>query len=158
MADHHAPLALVPGAKNVVPFRSTASAETKTRELSPVEHNAFRELARQLTARLKGEEKGKAEATIGNEGFPKAALPESVVIAQDEVDTREHTTELTSEEEFADAAAENGPAVKERPLLDRLPVGILVYRFDQLLYANRAFLDWTGYESLMALSDAGGTR
>ena len=32
-----------------------------------------------------------------------------------------------------------------RPILDRLPVGILVYRLNNLIYANRAFLDWTGY-------------
>ena len=44
----------------------------------------------------------------------------------------------------------------QRPILDRLPIGVLVYRLDRLLYANRAFLDWTGYESIHALSDAGG--
>ena len=43
-----------------------------------------------------------------------------------------------------------------RPILDRMPVGILVYRLNTLLYANRAFLDWTGYPSLEALSEAGG--
>ncbi len=41
-------------------------------------------------------------------------------------------------------------------MLDRIPVGVLVYRHDSLLYANRAFLEWTGYDSLAALSDAGG--
>jgi PAS domain S-box-containing protein len=43
-----------------------------------------------------------------------------------------------------------------RPILDRLPVGILVYRLSSLIYGNRAFFDWTGYDSLQALSDAGG--
>ena len=28
-----------------------------------------------------------------------------------------------------------------RPILDRLPIGILVYRLNNLIYANRAFLD-----------------
>ena len=39
-------------------------------------------------------------------------------------------------------------AADERPILDRLPVGVLVYRLDRLIYANRAFLDWTGHDNL----------
>jgi PAS domain S-box-containing protein len=35
-------------------------------------------------------------------------------------------------------------------------VGVLVYRLDKLIYANRAFLDWTGYQDIHALADAGG--
>jgi hypothetical protein len=31
---------------------------------------------------------------------------------------------------------------------DRLPIGILVYRLNSLIYANRAFLAWTGYSTL----------
>jgi PAS domain S-box-containing protein len=37
-----------------------------------------------------------------------------------------------------------------------MPVGILVYRLDKLNYANRAFLEWTGYKDLYALEEAGG--
>ena len=33
---------------------------------------------------------------------------------------------------------------------------MLVYRLDKLIYANRAFLDWTGYDQLHALEEAGG--
>ncbi len=43
-------LTVVPQAKNVVPFRSAADARAPS--LNPVERKAFRELARQLTARL----------------------------------------------------------------------------------------------------------
>jgi PAS domain S-box-containing protein len=43
-----------------------------------------------------------------------------------------------------------------RPILDRLPIGVLVYRLDKLIYANRAFLEWTGYGELSALEEAGG--
>lgn len=43
-----------------------------------------------------------------------------------------------------------------RAILEKLPLGILVYRLNNLLYANRAFLDWTGYDSLAALNEAGG--
>ena len=39
-----------------------------------------------------------------------------------------------------------------RPAADRH----LVYRLNHLIYANRAFLDWTGYPTLDALAEAGG--
>ena len=39
---------------------------------------------------------------------------------------------------------------------DRLPIGLLLYRLNNLIYANRAFLDWTRYANLDALRDAGG--
>ena len=41
-------------------------------------------------------------------------------------------------------------------LLDRIPIGVLVYRHDWLLYANRHFLEWSGYENLGAIEAAGG--
>jgi signal transduction histidine kinase len=41
-------------------------------------------------------------------------------------------------------------------LLDRMPVGILVYRYEELLFANRLALAWTGYPDLAALRTAGG--
>jgi PAS domain S-box-containing protein len=44
----------------------------------------------------------------------------------------------------------------ERPILDRLPIGVLVYRHEQLCYANRAFLDWAGHADLAAMAEAGG--
>ena len=37
-----------------------------------------------------------------------------------------------------------------------MPVGVLIYRLDRLLYANAAFLARMGYASLHALEEAGG--
>ena len=71
------------------------------------------------------------------------------------VDDRTAAAASIAAREAAHPRAPSG-AASDRPLLDRLPIGVLVYRFDQLLYANRAFLDWTGYEDLHALTDAGG--
>ncbi len=58
----------------------------------------------------------------------------------------------------AAAAAEEPRAapVIDPSLLDRIPIGVLVYRHDALIYANRHFLDWTGYDGLDALTAAGG--
>jgi len=44
----------------------------------------------------------------------------------------------------------------EALLLERLPLGVLIYRDDVLLYANRHLLEWSGHESLEALAAAGG--
>ena len=41
-------------------------------------------------------------------------------------------------------------------LLDRIPIGVLIYRHDALLYANRHFLEWSGYDNLGAIETAGG--
>jgi PAS domain S-box-containing protein len=57
-------LTLVPSSPNVVPFRSNAP-DPKAPALSSVERSAFHELARQLTARLKGEDEDDDEAAAG---------------------------------------------------------------------------------------------
>src|SRR5207245_5789420 len=49
-----------------------------------------------------------------------------------------------------------GGARRDKALLDLLPVGVLIYRLDRLLYANPAFLQRMGYASLHALEEAGG--
>jgi PAS domain S-box-containing protein len=43
-----------------------------------------------------------------------------------------------------------------RELMDRLPVGVLVYRVNTPIYANRAFLKWSGDASLEAFIASGG--
>jgi PAS domain S-box-containing protein len=115
-------------ADNVLAFPAPAD---ESPALSPGERSAFEELARELSARLKG-------------STGKTAEP-GPVIAPVGVPPR---------------AARNGDAARDlqlgRPIFDRLPVGLLVYRLNTLLYANRAFLDWTGYGSLEALNEAGG--
>ena len=49
------------------------------------------------------------------------------------------------------------PAVDtDTRLLDRLPVGLVVFRDHRTLFANRALLELAGYESLAAFVEAGG--
>jgi PAS domain S-box-containing protein len=128
---------------NVLPF-------TPPPALSPGEHSAFQELARELSDRLKKSPEKTAigqtpddfgpEPIVGPAAAP-VALPAPPVSAPPR-------------------AVRNGDAARDthegRPILDRLPVGILVYRLNTLIYANRAFLDWTGYSTLEALTEAGG--
>ncbi len=137
--ERPAPAAATP--VNVVPFPASTPTEGVP-TLTPVERNAFSELATRLTARLRGP-KDKPEQVV-EEPAPAQALAEKPVEKR-AVPSREPRPPRT-------------PALgaDQRPILDRLPVGVLVYRLDKLIYANRAFLDWTGYDQLHALEEAGG--
>lgn len=58
------------------------------------------------------------------------------------------------------AAASEGALINltgETFILNRLPLGILVFRDQQVLFANRALTDLTGYESIESLRAAGLT-
>jgi PAS domain S-box-containing protein len=129
------------GLKNVVPFRPISDGRTPV--LTPVENSAFNELARQLSARLEGEN-GTPIAT-NQAGVGPPAAPQSSEKAA------EPPSWLTRPE-----PAPLGESARDRMLLDLLPDGVLIYRLDRLLYANRTFLQRIGYPSLHALEQAGG--
>ena len=44
----------------------------------------------------------------------------------------------------------------ERAVLDRIPVGVVVYRGDRVVFVNRTLLDWCGHADADALAAAGG--
>ena len=139
---------ITPTAANVVPFRPGTPPETKVPSLSPVERSAFRELAQELTARLRGgNEAALADSSTGvtaeGEAADLAAAPAAPAPAADGA-------------QHEDAARRQAVAAIEPVLLDRVPVGVLIYRHDAPLYANRHFLELSGYQSLDALAAAGG--
>jgi PAS domain S-box-containing protein len=132
--------------KNVLPFRPVT--EPKSPSLTPVESSAFNELARQLSARLENEAGAAPEASMSD--MPEAAVeppappqaPEPVSNAPDWLSHPEPPP--------------RGETARDKTLLDLIPTGVLIYRLDRLLYANRAFLVSAGYGSLHALEEAGG--
>jgi PAS domain S-box-containing protein len=122
---------------NVLPFRP--ANDLKSPSLTPVENNAFNELARQLSARLESE----------------TAPAEAVADAPAAIDTSDAPSpqpDWLSEP----APPAQGTSARDRQVFDLLPTGVMIYRLDRLLYANRAFLRQVGYDSLHALEDAGG--
>jgi signal transduction histidine kinase len=173
-------------AANVVPFRSGAPTDAKAPSLSPVERKAFRELAQELTARLRGAsdapdaESGSGVLAAEEQKTPPAAAeaapaapppsPDSAPPAVAREEPPAVASAIASAPETAPASAEAGsphgqdaetaqrlaPVAFEPVLLDRIPLGVLLYRNDTLLYANRRLLEWTGRESLDALAAAGG--
>jgi len=131
---------------NVVPFRPLG--ETRAPVLTPVENSAFNELARQLSARLESED-GAPEATESSEASPAAEAPHLETAPPEPA--VEPPTWLAEPEPPA-----HGEARRDKALLDLLPTGVMIYRLDRLLYANRIFLERMGYDSLHALEQAGG--
>jgi len=133
----HPRLGIVPAAANVVPFRSAPAPEPKAPSLNAIERNAFRELAQELTARLNG-------------SGPEATTAEQATIASDEAADSDNAL---ANESLLRAAR---PAGADHALLDRVPAGVLVYRNEALLYANRHLLELSGYDSVDTLATAGG--
>jgi PAS domain S-box-containing protein len=176
-------LTVVPPAKNVVPFRSGVPLPPDKRPaLTPVEHNAFQEIAKALGARVHDDDataSGDAARHQDTEGSPSGsdlpqAEPTEAAPAAGENTTRELRGPAADEGSSGtrgrilprpipsayaagrDASPPSAHGNGERAVLDRLPVGVLIFRGDRLLFANRAVLDWTGYEHTEAIVAAGG--
>jgi PAS domain S-box-containing protein len=162
---------------NVVPFRPIG--EPKSPILTPVENNAFDELARQLSARLERDEPAPAEppgvvlevSEASTEALtePPAAQPAPNPANDPRAGDPPAAEHLPSDQPPSDQPASDQPewlappeppargeTHRDRALLDLLPTGILIYRLDRLLYANPAFLKRIGYANLHALEQAGG--
>jgi PAS domain S-box-containing protein len=133
--------------KNVLPFRPVN--EPKSPSLTPVESNAFNELARQLSARLENETGATSEPEVSSDA------PEAVA---DQPTAPETSGPVNDRPDWLSQPEPppRGETARDKTLLDLVPTGVLIYRLDRLLYANRAFLARAGYDSLHALEEAGG--
>ena len=116
---------------NVVPLRPAAAAEPAS-ALTPVEQNAFDEIGRAL---VENAEPGDARDLLGQ---VTRAIEVTRATENPPADT-------------ADDAASHAIA-----MIDLLPVGVLVARGTEALYANRTLLDYLGYPDLDALAADGG--
>ncbi|MDT3684302.1 MAG: PAS domain-containing sensor histidine kinase [Pseudorhodoplanes sp.] len=139
------PLSLVPASENVVPFRPLSN-DNRSATLNVVEENAFQELATRLSARLKGADQVARGETMPavNDAEPAPAAPK----ATDEAAEPRLTRPAQQQEQTT--------IKQDRPLLDLLPVGVLIYRHEHFFYANRAFLRWSGHDSVQDFAEAGG--
>lgn len=147
-------------AANVVPFRAGNVAEPKPPTLTPVERSAFHELAQELTARLNGANPSESKPSESNpaESKPSESKPAETEPGADGepalagvAGSGSATTTIE-----AKAAPESATPDLAVAVLERLPVGILIYRHEAPLYANRHFLQWTGYPDLAVLALSGG--
>jgi signal transduction histidine kinase len=106
-------------------------AEVIAPALTPGEHMAFREISRKLV-------EGLTALSVERDAGVAGPTPSEDKGALAHV---HHLAETQSE---------------AQPLLERIPVGILIYRLDRLLYANPTFLQWCGHSTLDGLIAAGG--
>ncbi len=146
-------LTVVPTPKNVVPFRPQGNGGADKRPgLSSVERNAFQEIAKALGARLETPESAAEPAPPspppGGTTADDAATGDTPAAAP--------VAQQPETSEPAKAAAAPPAADAERAVLDRMPVAVLAYRGERLIYANRAFFAWTGYADVGDLAAAGG--
>ena len=125
--------------KNVLPFRPPV--DLKPPPLTPVENNAFNELARQLSARLEGE----PDAAEPGTNAEQPVVQEPSEVAQTQVEGLS-PPKPTSQATIA----------RDSLILDLLPGGVMIHRAGRALYANPAFLAQVGHSSLQALQEAGG--
>lgn len=133
--------------QNVVPFRPVQPPAQDVRPtLTPVENSAFNELARQLSARL--------DDTTRKTVEPPAPIAES----EPEPSAAEASAPPAETPGWLAPVAElpRGHSQTDLAVLDRMPAGVLIYKLDRLLYANRVFLEQIGYGDLPSLTDAGG--
>ncbi|MGL5447557.1 MAG: ATP-binding protein, partial [Rhabdaerophilum sp.] len=115
--------------------------------LSNSERNAFREIAKALGARFDEDE------TLPGLGKPDPVPPAGNPQLEDlfgKLATAE--AETRPQPAFAPASLGNSD------LLDRLPMGLLVLRGDEPLYANQTLLDLTGYPSYARFKAEDGAR
>jgi signal transduction histidine kinase len=149
---------VVPPAQNVVPFRPAASApqsapaadnSNAASSLNAGERSAFSEIARQLSARLKNH----SPARDDQPGHVLRATPGTGIDGRAAQRAEADDADETGQPKPPEWLAQGSDA---HALVDKLPLGVLIYRFDTLFYANRAFLDQVGYESLPAFIEAGG--
>jgi signal transduction histidine kinase len=149
------PPSVAPAAANVVMFRP-AAPEAKAPSLNPAEPTAFRELAQELTARLQGgREASVAAGGAGALGTDQHASPIETAKRAEAREPQPQGDEAGAQRQQADVQPRDLSA-SESVLLDRIPVGVLIYQHDSLVYANRYFLEMSGYPSIDALVAAGG--
>jgi PAS domain S-box-containing protein len=103
--------------------------------LSLAERSAFREIARALGARFEGDEPAATDAAEPG-GAGAVERPSTVKPIRPAAQTE------------ASAAA----------ILDGLPIGVLIHRGEEALFANRHLLELAGYDGLEQLGRAGGVR
>ena len=124
-----------PGALNSLAREIAPGFPAESVELSHSERDAFREIARALV--------GRAPAPREDRSGERAA-------ADNRGELRDDTSAVQPTERQGDAPAARGADDDEvrrnaNAVLDRLPVGALVARDGQALYANRTLLELIGY-------------
>ena len=160
-----APASAPTSAGNIVPLRPQLPVRvadlphrSPAPELSPGEKSAFEEIGRALGAEPAAEE---AERALSPAASRRARDLIDLVArfgkSDEPVDPPKPAPPLAAVSEEASARiASELPERNAAAILDRLPVGVVVSRFNVPIYANRTLLDLLDYPDIDAFHGAGG--
>jgi PAS domain S-box-containing protein len=159
------------------PAPSPEPAPVDDADLSKPERLTFQEIARRLGARITGRDgendDGGAQAFHHNAGHADEPTKPGAVVpmagGESQVAILDDAPETADGHDFGDdqdqTRSENGGAQvlpftrtepnAERMVLDRLPLGVIIYSDDGILYANHAALDLSGRSNVPALKELG---
>ena len=136
--------------------------------LSRPERLTFQEIARRLGARISGRDEDEisdeaSRLDVVDDPGPNAAdetVPGTAVVNLEtspaSEDIKKESDSLQPPQETENGSAQVLPFTRteanaERTVLDRLPLGVIIYSEEAILYANRAALELTGITGLQAL-------
>ncbi|BBU62241.1 hypothetical protein MSC49_21760 [Methylosinus sp. C49] len=158
------------GAK-IVPLRPLPRLEEAAasigESLSPSERTAFDEIARALASAAQKPAKGSVrdlfetiEQATGQQASGGQSAGQAAAVSAEPEPVEEHEAAPLHEAlPSNENSAFPGDLARASALLDRLPIGVMVARGAEVLYANRTLLDYLGYGDAAALSgDGGATR
>ena len=162
--EEEAPIPAVPDHAATQDAEAPASpqnaAPEKTSALTAKEQIAFREIGRVLLQDTLGSERAGVlrdlDRAIGLQAETSAAETPEEQPETPALEASEAAPQAPSEPAPMLAPSADLTGVSERALMDRIPLGIAVHRDEKLLYANRALLDWVGFENLETLEQSGG--
>lgn len=156
-------LAIVPlEPSNVVTLKTQRSLQNDGR-LNDAERNAFREIAERLRREVLAEPASvEAEEPAGGVGetpqpaAAKAKVPDAEIVGPGFAAGTAPTVTETTSKDFASDIREQVRQGVDTSILAALPLAVLIHREGQILYANKAMLEATAYESAEAINAAGG--
>ncbi|MBG0811894.1 PAS domain-containing protein [Methylosinus sp. H3A] len=142
------------GGAKIVPLRPMPRLEEAAASigeaLSASERTAFDEIARALASAAQKPAKGSVRDLF--ETIEQATTGQAVAAS---AEPEAEVEPAPSNENFAIP----GDVSRAAALLDRLPIGVMVARGAEILYANRTLLEYLGYSDADALAaDGGATR
>ncbi|MGA2794427.1 MAG: PAS domain S-box protein, partial [Roseiarcus sp.] len=172
IAPMRAPGQAYAGGPNVVPIRPGAlrallSMEEGARgaedgesvELTRHERDAFREIARALGAKVRDHRESPAEPPSGGSEEAAAAQDRSRDLIDLGAANPSSAAAPAAEDDRTPAGRGDAAAARNASdLLDRLPIGALVARGGEALYANRTLLDLMGYRDLAQFRATSGLK
>jgi signal transduction histidine kinase len=137
---------------------AAATAEAVAQELAASQDQALSqdELRQVLSQALNQENDAEFGEEPGQEKGQENGQEKDQEQNQDQSEASSEPADDATSEQALDAAEPVAEQLLTPAFLDRIPLGILVYRHDGLLYANRHFLDLSGYSDVAAIEAAGG--